>query len=71
VPRKSAMSASPAPVPPLGDRPPFEVSPDDPRLPGVRATVAARLVRFRDGMTDEQFETLVSDVARFHLRWFG
>jgi hypothetical protein len=51
--------------------PPYEVSPDDPRLPALQAEVEARLASVRDGMADAEFSRLVDDVARFHLRWLG
>lgn len=57
--------------PPSDLGPPYEVRLDDPRLPEVVAAVRARLARIRDGLSDAEFDRLVADVARFHLRWLG
>lgn len=49
--------------------PPFDVAPDDPRLPVVAEQLEARLARFCEGMPAESFARLVQHAARIRLRW--
>ena len=48
---------------------PYQLQPDDPRLPAIRAKVAERLRPVCAEMPDDAFELLLRDVAAFRLRW--
>jgi hypothetical protein len=65
------VSSPLAVYPPTDYGPPYDVRPDDPRLPALTKAVRTRLSVVCDGMSDAEFARLVSDVAHFHLRWLG
>lgn len=42
---------------------------DDERLSEMKAAVAARLKRVCDGMDEQAFEALVTQISRFKIKW--
>lgn len=49
--------------------PPYDVAPDDPRLPQLRARLARRLAGVLAALPPEVAARTLDDIAHFELRW--